>query len=58
MHEPPVQLWHLPRQFPSLPDDVVHVWSVRLDLAPERVQQLLEVLALDERERGDAFRFA
>ena len=58
MHEPPAQLWRLPRRFRPLADDVVHVWSVRLDLGPERVQQLLEVLSPDERERGDAFRFA
>jgi 4'-phosphopantetheinyl transferase len=58
MQQQRCQSWHLAQEFPALPHDAVHVWCVRLDLQPESVQRLEEVLAMDERERADAFRFA
>ena len=35
----------------------IHVWSVRLDPPPERVEQLTRLLSADERARADRFRF-
>src|SRR5215212_2964008 len=51
-------MWQPSHEFPPLLDETVHVWSVRLDVPPEHVQQLVEILAADERERAAAFRFA
>jgi 4'-phosphopantetheinyl transferase len=41
----------------ELPPGEVHVWSVRLDPPPERVDQLGRALSPDEWERANRFRF-
>src|SRR5688572_27905545 len=51
-------MWHPPQDLPPLLDEAVHVWSVRLDIGPEHIQRLVEILAVDERDRAAAFRFA
>jgi 4'-phosphopantetheinyl transferase len=51
-------MWHLQLELPPLLDQTVHIWCVRLDVRPERVQWLVEILAADEQERAARFRFA
>jgi 4'-phosphopantetheinyl transferase len=41
----------------ELPPGEIHVWSIRLDPAPERVEALGRSLSPDERERAARFRF-
>src|SRR5258706_14958879 len=43
--------------FPNLAPDQVHVWRVPLNQNPERLSELQEVLAPDERARAKRFRF-
>ena len=40
-----------------MPRDEVHVWRAGLDMSPERLGQLAETLAEDERARASRFRF-
>jgi 4'-phosphopantetheinyl transferase len=41
----------------ALPPDEVHVWRAELDLSPERVDALADVLIADERARAARFHF-
>jgi len=50
--------WHLPKCFPALPDDRVHIWRANLDLSPEQIERLETFLSPDETARAEKFRFA
>lgn len=41
----------------ELPENEVHVWRSSLDIAPSGLSKLRQILAPDERERADRFRF-
>src|SRR5690242_4661519 len=50
-------VWNVPPSGLILADDEVHVWRVELDIVRERVEELLNMLADDERERAARFYF-
>ena len=49
--------WSQPPQSIQLGSDEVHVWRVRLDLCPSRLESLEPLLSSDEIERARRFRF-
>ncbi|MBN1217796.1 MAG: 4'-phosphopantetheinyl transferase superfamily protein [Anaerolineae bacterium] len=53
----PFNAWNIPPQFLGLPDNEVHVWRAELDVPPERVNSLQQILSPDERARAERFHF-
>ncbi|NJR50187.1 MAG: 4'-phosphopantetheinyl transferase superfamily protein [Leptolyngbyaceae cyanobacterium CSU_1_3] len=51
------EVWNFPPRDLSLSAQKIHVWRANLEESEERVQDLLKVLSLDERNRADRFRF-
>ncbi len=49
--------WSLPPAHLVLPRDEIHVWCASLDQRPEHVADLEQTLSLDERSRGQRYRF-
>ncbi len=49
--------WQLPPENLSLLKNEVHLWRQSLNIATDEVEQLAKILAPDERERADRFRF-
>src|SRR6185312_2566653 len=47
--------WPVPNEMPALAEGAVHVWRMRLDLAPAQIANLRRVLTGDERVRADRF---
>jgi 4'-phosphopantetheinyl transferase len=51
-------MWSEPPQTLSLPSGEAHVWRIRLEQSPERVDEFLRTLDDDERNRASRFHFA
>lgn len=51
-------MWSEPPQTLSLPSGAAHVWRVRLEQPPERVDEFLRTLDNEERNRAGRFHFA
>lgn len=50
-------VWHSPPEKPSLSDDAIHVWRIRLQQPPAVARHLWQYLSADEQERAARFRF-
>jgi 4'-phosphopantetheinyl transferase len=50
-------MWEFPPEDLNLSNNEVHVWRFNLDLPAEQVEKLVATLSVDEKVRGDRFRF-
>jgi len=50
--------WHQPPEILLLPEGLVHVWRLSLDVPPATLESLWQILSADEQARANRYRFA